>query len=256
MSDTGDRDPPGKTPPEIASNGKPQSGETQDSSRQYQRRPQAANPPTATVLPPQPHELTAEWTVRAQLTFARAGEKVQREFSSNDPVNPVRVVYKWSAFDSPLPPDVDDDADVDLLDDSSSSTLHKRNSFASRGSRQSTPLKVSHIAYRCIHTQIHRNFCTHRPHNTPVVGSNRRTKVFVRPPHQPMLTQVEAIRRSAARILLNNVNDLTSGKLQPQAPVVRIQWALFTGRAAAVRATLSSQPLQIFYPQIMKLAMA
>ncbi|XP_011209607.2 uncharacterized protein LOC105230516 [Bactrocera dorsalis] len=142
MSDTGDRDPPGKTPPETASNGKPQSGETQDPSRQYQRRPQAAvNPPAATVLPPQPHELTAEWTVRAQLTFARAGEKVQREFSSNDPVNPVRVVYKWSAFDSPLPPD--DDADVDLMDDSSSSTLHKRNSFASRGSRQSTPLKTA-----------------------------------------------------------------------------------------------------------------
>lgn len=131
MSDTG------KTPPE--------SGETQESSRRYQRRPQSAgNAPATTALPPQPHELTAEWTVRAQLTFARAGEKVQREFSSNDPVNPVRVVYKWSAFDSPLPPDDDVDADVDLMDDSSSSTLHKRNSFASRGSRQSTPLKVSH----------------------------------------------------------------------------------------------------------------
>ncbi|KAL9918230.1 uncharacterized protein ACN427_000657 isoform 1-T4 [Glossina fuscipes fuscipes] len=49
--------------------------------------------------PPLPHELTAEWTVKAQLKFARAGETVRREFSSNDPVNPVRVVYKWSTFD-------------------------------------------------------------------------------------------------------------------------------------------------------------
>ncbi|XP_011196401.2 uncharacterized protein Hgs_2 [Zeugodacus cucurbitae] len=144
MSDNGDRDAPAKTTPENGSNVKPQSGDTQESSRQYPRRPQVTvnAPAAATTLPPQPHELTAEWTVRAQLTFARAGEKVQREFSSNDPVNPVRVVYKWSTFDSPLPPD-DADADVDLMDDSSSSTLHKRNSFTSRGSRQSTPLKTA-----------------------------------------------------------------------------------------------------------------
>lgn len=45
--------------------------------------------------PPLPHELTAEWTVRAQLTFARGGEPVQREYSTQDAVHPVRVVYKW-----------------------------------------------------------------------------------------------------------------------------------------------------------------
>lgn len=47
-------------------------------------------------LPPLPHELTAEWTVRAQLTFARAGEPVQREFNAQEPLQPMRVVYKWS----------------------------------------------------------------------------------------------------------------------------------------------------------------
>ncbi|XP_023177907.2 uncharacterized protein LOC111604184 [Drosophila hydei] len=46
--------------------------------------------------PPLPHELTAEWTVRAQLTFARAGEPVQREFNAQEPLQPMRVVYKWS----------------------------------------------------------------------------------------------------------------------------------------------------------------
>ncbi|XP_034110977.1 uncharacterized protein LOC117572339 [Drosophila albomicans] len=45
--------------------------------------------------PPLPHELTAEWTVRAQLTFARGGEPVQQEYNAQDPLHPVRVVYKW-----------------------------------------------------------------------------------------------------------------------------------------------------------------
>ncbi|CAD7013989.1 unnamed protein product [Ceratitis capitata] len=148
MSDAGE---PGKVPP--SSDDKQQS-ETQDSTR---RRPQAAT----SALPPQPHELTAEWTVRAQLTFARAGEKVQREFSANDPVNPVRVVYKWSTFDSPLPPDDDADiadADADLMDDSSTSTLHQRNSFASRGSRQSTPLKTAQQHNRRWQQAAHESF--------------------------------------------------------------------------------------------------
>ncbi|XP_030387938.1 uncharacterized protein LOC115634389 [Scaptodrosophila lebanonensis] len=58
----------------------------------------ATLPPTAdSRRPPLPHELTAEWTVRAQLKFARAGEQVQREYSTDDPLQPVRVVYKWSA---------------------------------------------------------------------------------------------------------------------------------------------------------------
>ncbi|XP_034479108.1 uncharacterized protein LOC117785276 [Drosophila innubila] len=45
--------------------------------------------------PPLPHELTAEWTVRAQLTFARGGEAVQKEYNVQEPLHPVRVVYKW-----------------------------------------------------------------------------------------------------------------------------------------------------------------
>lgn len=53
--------------------------------------------PPAPPAPPLPHELTAEWTVRAQLTFARGGEPVQREYSTQDAVHPVRVVYKWCA---------------------------------------------------------------------------------------------------------------------------------------------------------------
>lgn len=57
--------------------------------------PSAAPPPAAAL--PLPHELTAEWTVRAQLTFARGGEPVQREYSGQDAVHPVRVVYKWCA---------------------------------------------------------------------------------------------------------------------------------------------------------------
>ncbi|XP_034651515.1 uncharacterized protein LOC117890655 isoform X1 [Drosophila subobscura] len=49
---------------------------------------------------PLPHELTAEWTVRAHLTFARAGEPVHGEGSATEqptvqPVHPVHVVYKW-----------------------------------------------------------------------------------------------------------------------------------------------------------------
>lgn len=52
-------------------------------------------PPPPPAPPPLPHELTAEWTVRAQLTFARGGEPVQREYSTQDAVHPVRVVYKW-----------------------------------------------------------------------------------------------------------------------------------------------------------------
>ncbi|XP_053966353.1 uncharacterized protein LOC128868367 [Anastrepha ludens] len=155
MSDAGE--PPRKTPPTTTADrdDKQSAAGISDSQefRHEQRRPQATTSgATGTTQPPQPHELTAEWTVRAQLTFARAGEKVQREFSSNDPTNPVRVVYKWSTFDSPVPPD--DDVDID---DSSSSTLHKRNSFASRGSRQSTPLKTAQHTRRW-HQQPHESF--------------------------------------------------------------------------------------------------
>lgn len=47
---------------------------------------------------PLPHELTAEWTVRAQLRFARAGEIVNKKFNTSDPVSPVKVVYKWTTL--------------------------------------------------------------------------------------------------------------------------------------------------------------
>ncbi|XP_067631284.1 serine-rich adhesin for platelets [Eurosta solidaginis] len=143
--------------PNIPSTEK-QSAKNANGSRQTQRQPQVLTDGTPqNVLPPLPHELTAEWTVRAQLTFARAGEKVQREFSSNDPVNPVRVVYKWSAFDSPLPPD--DDYDADEVDNSSSSPLHtKQHSFGSRGSSQSTPLKSAQHNRRWQQQTPHESF--------------------------------------------------------------------------------------------------
>jgi len=55
-----------------------------------EKRGEETTPP-----PPLPHELTAEWTVRAQLTFARGGEAVQKEYNVQEPLHPVRVVYKW-----------------------------------------------------------------------------------------------------------------------------------------------------------------
>lgn len=49
--------------------------------------------------PPLPHELTAEWTVNAQLKFARAGEAIEKIFNTSDTVSPVSVLYKWTAVD-------------------------------------------------------------------------------------------------------------------------------------------------------------
>lgn len=64
-------------------------------------------------------ELTAEWTVHAQLTISRpnatttANESIQltnnRKFVDNDPTklenfsNPVKVIYKWSTDDDKKP---------------------------------------------------------------------------------------------------------------------------------------------------------
>lgn len=45
------------------------------------------------------NELTAEWTVRAKLTISGPGEKVTKEFTSNDPENPVKVTCKWTNLD-------------------------------------------------------------------------------------------------------------------------------------------------------------
>ncbi|KAM7342223.1 uncharacterized protein ACRADG_009705 isoform 1-T5 [Cochliomyia hominivorax] len=77
-----------------------------------------------TTRAPMPHELMAEWTVSAQLKFARAGETVKKEFSTNDPINPVRVLYKWSAADGA----------TTTVEDDKLSELSKRNS-----SRSSAP---------------------------------------------------------------------------------------------------------------------
>ncbi|XP_037948959.1 serine-rich adhesin for platelets [Teleopsis dalmanni] len=101
---------------------------TQTEFRQNHTRPNLA--------PPQPHELTAEWTVRAKLTFARAGENVRREFSSNDPTNPVRVIYKWSTLDG-------SHTNIDNEDDeeTTTSTQQSQQQQMSKGSQKSTPLK-------------------------------------------------------------------------------------------------------------------
>lgn len=140
---------------------------TQDFRQNHTRSGPTTGAATRSLLPPLPHELTAEWTVRAQLTFARAGERVQREFSSNDPVHPVRVVYKWSTLDTTNDQtdlgsgvgvggandddDADDAKDVDMEDVSSSNTptSHKRiNTSSSRCSEQSTPFKVIRNSYQ------------------------------------------------------------------------------------------------------------
>lgn len=42
-------------------------------------------------------ELTAEWTVHAQLTISRPGGDSSKPFESDDRSNPLRVVYKWSS---------------------------------------------------------------------------------------------------------------------------------------------------------------
>lgn len=94
--------------------------------------------------PPLPHELTAEWTVKAQLKFARAGETVRREFSSNDPVNPVRVVYKWSTFDANTTTpaqDVDERHQKRQKTEGEEEENYKRNSSRCSGQSQD-PLKV------------------------------------------------------------------------------------------------------------------
>lgn len=45
------------------------------------------------------NELTAEWTVRAKLSISGPGEKVTKEYTTNDPENPVRVTCKWTNLD-------------------------------------------------------------------------------------------------------------------------------------------------------------
>lgn len=73
--------------------------------------------PTGGQQVPLPHELTAEWTVRAHLTFARAGETVHKEFSAPEAVHPVRVVYKWSTpFEDPEEAEQDADKVTHTLD--------------------------------------------------------------------------------------------------------------------------------------------
>lgn len=88
--------------------------------------------------PPMPHELTAEWTVRAQLRFARAGETVRKEFSTNDPVNPVRVVYKWSTLDTNAATNQDGQQQAD----DTASEIFKRNPSRTSAYSSQDPLKV------------------------------------------------------------------------------------------------------------------
>lgn len=88
-----------------------------------------------TPRPPMPHELTAEWTVSAQLKFARAGETVKKEYSTNDPINPVRVMYKWSTGDDSAT------ARTTTVEDDKISDLFKRNSSRS-SARSQDPMKV------------------------------------------------------------------------------------------------------------------
>lgn len=57
----------------------------------------------------QPDNITAEWTVHAQLTITRPSDKAKNSNDQNDlpntaeevstKSNPVRVVYKWSSDD-------------------------------------------------------------------------------------------------------------------------------------------------------------
>lgn len=97
------------------------------------------NHPQPQQRPPMPHELTAEWTVRAQLRFARAGETVRKDFNSNDPVNPVRVVYKWTTLDADGT--VPEEATSQHPEDDKHSDVFKRNSSRSSGYSHD-PLKV------------------------------------------------------------------------------------------------------------------
>ncbi|XP_046809623.1 uncharacterized protein LOC111675925 [Lucilia cuprina] len=88
----------------------------------------------STQRPPMPHELTAEWTVSAQLKFARAGETVKKEFSTNDTVNPVRVFYKWNKIDD------NTTAGGTQYEDDKTSDLFKRTSSRS-SARSQDPVK-------------------------------------------------------------------------------------------------------------------
>ncbi|XP_022232038.2 uncharacterized protein LOC111080622 [Drosophila obscura] len=78
---------------------------------------------------PLPHELTAEWTVRAHLTFARAGEAVHKEcgvVGAAEPVQPVRVVYKWcTPCDEP-----ETEQDVDKTANTMGTSFRSTNSSA------------------------------------------------------------------------------------------------------------------------------
>ncbi|XP_055917819.1 uncharacterized protein LOC129950054 [Eupeodes corollae] len=72
---------------------------SQSSSQSRQQQQQQQNENGGSGRPGIP-ELTAEWVVRAQLTFGRPGETVTRDFSTNNnnsTINPVRVVYRWSS---------------------------------------------------------------------------------------------------------------------------------------------------------------
>uniref|UniRef100_A0A1I8NQN1 Uncharacterized protein n=1 Tax=Stomoxys calcitrans TaxID=35570 RepID=A0A1I8NQN1_STOCA len=144
----GDPSPPPTTPSEQQSNnknnGKPHSSRSDASegggdkqseagagsttNQEFRQNHPQPQQPSSRQQPPMPHELTAEWTVRAQLRFARAGETVRKDFSTNDPINPVRVVYKWSTLDADGTA-----ADGEERHDDKHSDVFKRNSSRSSG---------------------------------------------------------------------------------------------------------------------------
>ncbi|XP_075168116.1 uncharacterized protein LOC142240294 [Haematobia irritans] len=122
----GDHTPQPPPPPDNKSNNaddkQSEAGAGSTTNQEFRQN----HPQPQQVRPPMPHELTAEWTVRAQLRFARAGETVRKDFSTNDPINPVRVVYKWSTLD-------EDGNAMDEGQNDKHSDVFKRNSSRSSG---------------------------------------------------------------------------------------------------------------------------
>lgn len=123
------------------------------------------------VTPPLPTELTAEWTVKAHLRFARAGESVRKTFSSCDPVNPVRIVYKWSTLESAGnlsspddPATTTEDVDLEERDDDGDdgdfdTSYHCRKTF-SREPLKKSDIEVSSLSNKRLPTDSFRSIAS------------------------------------------------------------------------------------------------
>ncbi|XP_055836724.1 rho GTPase-activating protein gacU [Episyrphus balteatus] len=115
-------------------------------SRQQQQHDTGPSPTPNSGIPGIP-ELTAEWVVRAQLTFGRPGETVTRDFTTNNNTNtirPVRVVYRWSSGEGAA-------TEEEKPSPSSRETLG--------GSGQSTPLKKKGIHAESFNSANSGDFC-------------------------------------------------------------------------------------------------